>query len=136
VRTSGWCRFLGGEAEQLRFIEQVGFCLAYEKRLAAAHAASVAWQRNALLAQRAAAQTEVEVRYADDALYSSGPLRRGLGFVGRPDTEGEGVWVSVKDLRDAGTASVWDLVTGDPAESFIAEGSSSTTAGTRPRVPT
>src|SRR5439155_16661333 len=53
-------QIIGGEGENLRFLEQVGFCLAAEKRRAAARAASVAWQRRALLEQRNRAQIDVE----------------------------------------------------------------------------
>ena len=55
---------VGGEDEQLRFLEQVGFCLASEKRRAAAACASVAWQRSDLLAQRESARAEALAMYA------------------------------------------------------------------------
>jgi tRNA-splicing ligase RtcB (3'-phosphate/5'-hydroxy nucleic acid ligase) len=136
---------IGGEDEQLRFIEEVGFCRAFEKRLAAARAVSVAWQRRELLQRRSNAQTEVEVLWAagvpyreilntvssrhsvprgfvHHSLYSSRPLRRGVNAVLEPHTLGEGVWVSVTELASAGIAETWDVVTGDPAESFLAEG--------------
>lgn len=136
---------LGGEAEQVRFIEQVGFCLAAEKRIAAARALSVSWQRCAILRHREAARTAVEALYAagepyrgiveavaadyriprgfvHHALYDDRPLRRGLGVVMLPRVEGESVLVPVQEVREADTAPVWDVVTGDPAQSFVAEG--------------
>jgi tRNA-splicing ligase RtcB len=138
-------QILGGEAEQLRFIQEVGFCRALEKRLAAASAASVAWQRQELLRLRQEAQTEVEILYAagtpyrgvveqvahrfgvrrgfvHHTLYDRRPLRRGLGAVLEPRVLGEAVWVAVGSVRAAGQAPVWDVVTGDPAQSFVAEG--------------
>jgi tRNA-splicing ligase RtcB (3'-phosphate/5'-hydroxy nucleic acid ligase) len=138
-------QILGGDSEQARFIEEVGFCRAFEKRLAAARAASVAWQRSAVLRRREAAQTEVEALNAAGAgygrimaevtsrfnvprgfvhhsIYDLRPLRRGLHVTFEPRVHGEGVWVEVESIEPAGTADVWDVVTGDPAESFLAEG--------------
>lgn len=138
-------QILGGESEQLRFVEEVGFCRAYEKRLAAAFAASVAWQRRALVAHRESAITEVEAQYAaglpyraivgdvsarfdvpqgfvHHALYSPRPLRRGLGVRLEPSVHGEGVWTEIAAVTSGGSSAVWDVVTGDPAESFLAEG--------------
>jgi tRNA-splicing ligase RtcB len=138
-------QIVGGEDEQLRFLEEVGFCRAIEKRRAAAIAASVAWQRSALLERRHAAQTGVEALYAagasyrkivaqvskqhdvprgfvHHAVYSPRPLRSGTNAKLEPHTLGEGAWVPVTDVSEAGTAETWDVVTGDPAESFIAEG--------------
>lgn len=138
-------QLLGGEAEQLRFIEEVGFCRAVEKRLAAAQAASVAWHRRALIARREAAATEVEIQYAagarsraivadvsarfhvppgfvHHALYSPRPVRRGLGVTLAPDVHGEAVWAPVEAVTPSGSEEVWDIATGDPAESFLAEG--------------
>jgi tRNA-splicing ligase RtcB len=136
---------LGGEDEQLRFIEEVGFCRAIEKRVAAARVASVAWQRRAILSEREAARTEVEILYAagerygsivreissrfevprgfvHHAIYSMRPLRRGPNVVNAPNVYGEGVWVPVTSVEAAGLAPVWDVVTGDRAESFLADG--------------
>jgi tRNA-splicing ligase RtcB len=138
-------QILGGEAEQLRFIEEVGFCRAHEKRLAAARAVSVAWQRQALLRHREAAQTEVEALYAAGAgygrivaevtarfdvprgfvhhsIYEPRPLRRGQAAAFAPNVDGEGVWVPVEATEPGGESPVWDVVTRDPAESFLAEG--------------
>jgi tRNA-splicing ligase RtcB len=136
---------LGGEAEQVRFIEQVGFCRAAEKRVAAARALSVAAQRRAVLERRAAAQTEVEIKYAagervrdivaavaaeydvppgfvHHSIYSLRPLRRGLNVPLRPHSEGEGAWIPVASVTRGRPVRVWDVVTADPAESFVANG--------------
>ena len=138
-------QILGGEDEQVRFIEEVGFCRAFEKRIAAACAVSVAWQRGALLRRREAAQTEVEGFYAAGAgygrivaevkarfdvprgfihhsIYDPRPLRRGLHVALEPNVHGEGVWVDVEVIKAEGAVPVWDVATADPAESFLAEG--------------
>jgi tRNA-splicing ligase RtcB (3'-phosphate/5'-hydroxy nucleic acid ligase) len=138
-------QILGGEDEQLRFVEKVGFCSAIEKRRAAAAAASVAWQRRELIGRRERARTEVEVLYAAGApyrqimtdvsarhgaprgfvyhaIYSPRPLRRGKNAVLEPRTYGEASWVAIEDVSSAGAATTWDIGTGDPAESFLAEG--------------
>jgi tRNA-splicing ligase RtcB (3'-phosphate/5'-hydroxy nucleic acid ligase) len=138
-------QIVGGEDEQLRFLEEVGFCRAVEKRRAAAVAASVAWQRRELLQRRERARTEVEVLYAagapyreivadvssryavprgfvHHALYDERPARRGNGALLTPRAFGEGAWVSVTGVTRAGFAETYDVVTGDPAESFLAEG--------------
>ncbi len=105
-------QILGGEDEQLRFLEQVGFCRAVEKRRAAAVAASVAWRRRSGIAVETAGAA------------GGGPrdvIPGGNGLL-QPRAHGEGAWVAVEDVARAGTASTWDVVTGDPAESFLAEG--------------
>lgn len=138
-------QILGGDAEQLRFLEEIGFCRAAEKRRAAAVASSVAWQRRAILARREAAQTEVELLWAagepyraivtgvaerfgvprgfvHHALYDERPTRRGRGVMLSPAVSGEAVWVPVLSVERAGATEVWDVATGDSAESFLAEG--------------
>jgi tRNA-splicing ligase RtcB len=138
-------QILGGEDEQLRFLEEVGYCLAVEKRRAAAQATSVAWQRRDLLEHRESARSDALALYATGAryraiidevsthygvsrgfvhhaLYSDRPLRRGRSVRLDPVTLGEGAWVRVRGIREAGSALTWDVVTGDPAESFLAEG--------------
>jgi tRNA-splicing ligase RtcB (3'-phosphate/5'-hydroxy nucleic acid ligase) len=137
-------QILGGEDEQIRFLEEVGFCLAVEKRRAAATCVSVAWQRRAHLLTRQAARLQalsmrsvgiahrtvvaevaqrfdVSPGFVHHAIYRT-TLRRALGSSFAPATFGEGVWVPVADVVEAGTAEVWDIATGDPAESFLAEG--------------
>jgi hypothetical protein len=138
-------QILGGEEEQLRFLEEVGFCCAVEKRRAAAQAASVAWQRRELLERRERARTDVEVLYAagmpyrqivaevssghgvprgfvHHSLYADRPVRRGQNVVLEPRSYGEGAWLAVNGLARDGTARTWDVVTADSAESFLAEG--------------
>ena len=138
-------QIVGGEDEQLRFLEEVGFCLAVEKRRAAAQVASVAWQRRDLLEHRERARSEALALYASGArygaivdevsaqydvsrgfvhhaLYSDRPLRRGRSVDLDPVTLGEGAWVRVGAVHDVGGALTWDVATGDPAESFLAEG--------------
>jgi tRNA-splicing ligase RtcB len=148
IAPSGTCHIvqvLGGEDEQLRFVEEVGFCLAAEKRLAAAACASIAWQRRALLLSREAARLQalslraagaphravvsqvaetfdVTPGFVHHAVYRSAPLRRGFRVSFDQSTLGEGVWVPVADVGRWGEANVWDVATGDPAESFLAEG--------------
>jgi tRNA-splicing ligase RtcB len=137
---------LGGDEEKVRFFEDVGFSRAALKRHAAAAAASVAWQRLCLVAHRQAAVAEagrliaagcarrvVIADVAKDFVVPEGfltfalrnpnrPRRRGQGVHHEPATHGEACWVGIRDIVDAGVAEVWDVVTGDPAESFLAEG--------------
>jgi tRNA-splicing ligase RtcB len=136
---------LGGEVEKVRFFEQVGFCRASRERHAAAVAAAVAWQRLGLIDRRERARTAVRALrasgvvhreavvavaadygvprgYVHHAVYTDRPLRRGTNVEFEPATWGDGCWVAIRDVVDAGVAEVWDVVTGDPAESFVAEG--------------
>jgi tRNA-splicing ligase RtcB len=136
---------VGGEDEQLRFLEAVGFCLAAEKRRAAAVAASVAWQRRALLVRRelarskaralrvaglrhrvvvadVAARFDVPRGFVHHSIYTDRPLRRGINVALAPAVEGEACWVEVDAIELAGEADVYDVATGDAAESFLAEG--------------
>ncbi len=148
IATSAECsvvQILGGEDEQVRFFEDVGFCRAAQKRRAAALAASVAWQRRALLVRRQAARlqalslravgmkhsavvAEVSSRFGvsrgfvHHSVYRNAPLRRGMNVAFETQVLGEGVWVPIDDLRSSGPAETWDIVTADPAESFLAEG--------------
>jgi tRNA-splicing ligase RtcB len=136
---------LGGEAEKLRFLEEVGFCRSAGKRRAAAECASVAWQRLARLSRRAeardlalelraagathtAATTEAAERHAlptavvHHAVYRNGKWRRGRNVVLIPDSHGEAAWLGIRDIVTAGVEAVWDVATADPSESFFAEG--------------
>ena len=138
-------QLLGGEEDQLRFFEQVGFCLAQHKRAAAAAVASVAWQRAAAVRARhvawaharaaravgehpnsaieqIAAAHGVSRSLAYHAWYDRGAPRTAKGQRFAPDHSGEIAWVPVERVESAGTAPVYDLVTGDPAESFLAAG--------------
>jgi tRNA-splicing ligase RtcB len=138
-------QILGGEDEQLRYLEQVGFCRAVQKRRAAAACASVAWQRRDLLARRESARAAALALYAGGnriraivdeistvhgvprgfvhhALYTDRPLRRGSAARLKRSSFGEAAWVRVGDVTDAATRETWDIVTGDPAQSFLADG--------------
>lgn len=143
---STWCvDVLGGEAEKLRFFEEVGFCRAAGKRRAAAECASVAWQRLALISRREEARdltlelraegathrsaiTEAAERHAltpavvHHAVYRKGKWRRGRSVVLMPDAQGEAAWSAIRDIVAVGNEAVWDVATADPAESFLAEG--------------
>ena len=136
---------LGGEAEKLRFFEEVGFCRAAAKRRAAAACASVAWQRQALISRReeardlalqlraagathhvataeAAALHGLTPSVVHHAVYRKGSWRRGRDVVLIPDARGEAAWIGIRDIVAAGREHVWDVATADPAESFLAEG--------------
>jgi tRNA-splicing ligase RtcB len=112
---------LGGEPERLRFLEEVGFCRAVEKREAAARAASLAWATAALRQARQAAADEARA-LAHHASYGRGAPRRGKDVVIAPDHSGEIAWVSVTSVTAAGDADVFDVVTGDAAASFVGGG--------------
>ena len=138
-------QLLGGEAGQLRYFEEVGFCLAHEKRKAAAAVASIAWQRAAAVSRRRGAwaearsaratgahwRTEID-RIAEahgvprtlvyHAWYDRSEPRSAKGLRFQPDHSGEIAWVPVDRIEPAPRAAVFDLVSGDPAESFIANG--------------
>jgi tRNA-splicing ligase RtcB len=137
---------LGGEREQLRFLEEIGFCRAIAKREAAAAAASVAWQTDAIRRARAAAADEAralaaaggrtirQIRalvaarhgvapvFAHHAIYGRGAPRRPVGAVATPDYSGEVAWVAVTSVEPAGDAEVFDVGTGDAAASFVGGG--------------
>ncbi len=57
-------QILGGEAEQIRFIETVGFSRARDKRRAGASAVATAWERSRHLSSRMLAQSLVRHRMA------------------------------------------------------------------------
>jgi tRNA-splicing ligase RtcB len=139
-------QILGGQAEQLRFFRDVGFCRSVEKRVAAAAAASVAWEGERFTRNRDDAKLEARSRKAAGvnwrtvtaevsaefgvspgfvyhAIYDQrGPSRRLQGEATFPDSDGEICWVTVQDVVPAGEAAVYDVVTGDPAQCFIAAG--------------
>ena len=120
----GVVEVVGGEEAQLRFLEDVGFCHAVEKRRAAAAAASVAWRRRALLAGREDRREAALVLRAAgmrhrEAVERVADLHAAPSF---PSVHGEGAWVAVRGVAEAGRAAVWDVATGDPAGSFLAEG--------------
>jgi tRNA-splicing ligase RtcB len=137
---------LGGEREQLRFLEQIGFCRAAEKRAAAGKVASVAWQTEALRrghfaaaedARALAAAGDLTIReirevvatrygvppaFAHHTIYGRGAPRRPVDAVVTPDHSGEVAWVPVAAVEPAGAAEVFDVGTGDRAESFVGAG--------------
>ena len=139
-------QILGGEAEQLRFIEEVGFCYARQKRVAAAEAASIVWQHMSALGQRERLTGEAKAlraaghRYgavvdhlrqrfsisenlAHHAFYDErGPRRRPRGTSYAPQSDGEMAWVAVQDVTDGPPTPVYDLATSDPAHCFFASG--------------
>jgi tRNA-splicing ligase RtcB len=102
---------LGGEAEQLRFLREVGFCRAVDKRRAAATALSAAAQRAEVVHRRAEA-------------IAAGRLapRAPKGFRAVPDTSNEIAWLPVVSVENAGQADVYDVATRDGAQSFVAAG--------------
>lgn len=139
-------QILGGKAEQLRFMRDVGFCRSVEKRVAAATAASVALQWLAYAANRDAAKEEaralrgqgvpwrtavaavserfgVSPGFAYHSFYDDrGRSRRLPGEALDPQADGEICWVPVSRVEPGGTSLVYDVVTGDPAHCFLASG--------------
>jgi RNA-splicing ligase RtcB len=138
-------QILGGEAEQVRFIEEVGFARAAHKRVAAAATVAVSWERHLHVATRADAQRRVRERMASgervrDAVarvasasgptaatvlhlaYRGGPLRPGPGWSRTANSLGESAYSPVLRVEDAGEVETYDVVTEDPAEAFIAGG--------------
>ncbi|HLM68891.1 MAG TPA: RtcB family protein, partial [Longimicrobium sp.] len=139
-------QILGGQAEQLRFLAEVGFCRSVEKRVAAATAASVAWQGERYARNRDAAKAEARARKTAGAgwrtvvaevsaefgvapgfVYHSiyddrGRSRRLPGEATVADSDGEICWVPVSHVQPDGVAAVYDVVTGDPAHCFMAAG--------------
>ncbi|MDF1504340.1 RtcB family protein [Roseisolibacter sp. H3M3-2] len=137
---------LGGQAAQVRFAAEVGFCHAPAKRRAAARVASVVWEREVLVRTRDAAKAEARARHAGGerwrdvmrdvaarhgveegfvyhAIYDRrGASRRLPGAAVDPQVDGEACWVRVASVEDAGDREVFDVVTGDPAHSFLAAG--------------
>jgi tRNA-splicing ligase RtcB len=146
ARITSVLQLLGGQAEQLRFIREVGFCRSIEKRIAAAAAASVAWQGERYARNRDAAKEEARARKAAGVgwktvmaevaeefgvtpgfVYHSiydqrGRSRRVPGEATVPESEGEICWVPLESKRLDGNEAVYDVVTGDPAHCFIACG--------------
>jgi tRNA-splicing ligase RtcB (3'-phosphate/5'-hydroxy nucleic acid ligase) len=139
-------QILGGEEEQLRFFSEVGFCYANEKRARAAQVASVVWQHRRLIDTRETAKAEARQLHAAGgnwravtrdlaakygvspgfvyhAIYDRrGRSRRTLGAAVAPDTAGEVCWEPVQSVEPAGSVPVYDVVTADTANSFVAEG--------------
>jgi tRNA-splicing ligase RtcB len=136
-------QILGGEDAQIRFIEQVGFNRAADKRLAAANAVAAAWERAVHISTRVRAQTMRERMACGERVqaaaqqvaatglseasvihlaYRRGRLRRALGWCPTEIAFGESAYSAVVDVNPAGDADTYDVVTADPAEAFIAGG--------------
>ncbi|HEU5090894.1 MAG TPA: RtcB family protein, partial [Roseiflexaceae bacterium] len=139
-------QLLGGEAEQIRFIEEIGFCYAYEKRVAAARVSSMFWERMATVQMRCEARSEarrlkqsgmhwktvidtvtqqfaVADGFVRHAMYSERGLPRYRASADRePMVCGEMCWEPVIELIDGETLPVFDIVTDDPAHAFFASG--------------
>jgi tRNA-splicing ligase RtcB len=137
---------LGGAAEQVRVAEEIGFCHAPAKREAAARVASVVWEHGTLVRSREAAKAEARARHAGGeswravmadvsarhavepgfvyhAIYDRrGLSRRPGGSLPEPQSTGEACWVCIDVIEAAGEAAVFDVVTGDPAASFLVDG--------------
>jgi tRNA-splicing ligase RtcB len=146
TRITSVLQILGGREEQLRFMQEVGFCYSREKREHAAIAASVAWQGIAYARNRD--QTKAEARrlkgegagwktvtadvserfgvstgFVYHSIYDErGPSRRLPGAAVSADTTGEMCWIPVESVEAAGEEPVFDVVTGDPAHCFFAAG--------------
>ncbi|HEX8394542.1 MAG TPA: RtcB family protein, partial [Longimicrobium sp.] len=145
-RITSVLQVLGGQAEQVRYFAEVGFCRSAEKRVRAAAAFSVAWQGEKYLRNRDAARHEARARKTAGAgwrtvmaevasefgvspgfVYHSmyddrGRSRRLPGEATQPESEGEICWVPVEAVEPGGAAAVYDVVTGDPAACFLAGG--------------
>lgn len=100
-------QIVGGDAAQVRFLEQVGFCYAQAKRARGAAAARMSWQRAALVPQAAATAAPRGLSAAPDQPWAS---------------SGEIVWVPVAEVAPGQVEPVFDVVTGDPAQAFFAAG--------------
>ncbi len=139
-------QILGGQREQVRFLEQVGFCRAIEKRRAAAAMLSIAAQRAAETARRQQAIADAAALKAAGAgrvrdvvaatsavhdvppalvhhgLYGRGAPRVPKGWTCEPDSSNEVAWLRVEAVEAAGVAPVFDVATADRAESFLGGG--------------
>jgi tRNA-splicing ligase RtcB len=146
VRQDYVLQLLGGEAAQLRFLGEVGFCYAHAKRVRGAAAASVLWQRGALVQARTAARDaaralkaqgmpwreiietvaaeyDVAPGFVYHAMYDErGTPRRPVGTTLTPHSSEEICWVSVASVQAGPELPVYDIVTGDAAEAFFAQG--------------
>ena len=145
-RTISVLQMLGGQQSQLRYFEEVGFCFSVKKRIAAAAAASVAWRRERYVRNRDAAKREaralkgsgvrwqevvaavseqfgVSPGFVHHAIYEDRGRSRNLpGAAVDPDADGEICWIPIERVVNAEMSPVYDVVTGDPAQSFFAAG--------------
>ncbi len=146
-RQSWVARLQGGEAETLRYLREVGFNRALDKRLAAAAILSAVAQRHAEIGRREAAIVEarhlraagvgavreitatlgarfdVPAALVHHGLYGRGAPRVAKGWRPAPDHSGEVAWLPVVANEATGeSVEVYDVVTGDPAACFLADG--------------
>jgi tRNA-splicing ligase RtcB len=137
----------GGEPEILRYLREVGFNRAAAKRSAAAAMLSAIARRELMLAGREAAITEAQrLRVSGGAtireitqdiagrfgvprslvhhgLYGRGVPRVPKGWRPEPDHSGEVAWLPVTGNEPTGEVhAVYDVVTGDDAACFLADG--------------
>jgi tRNA-splicing ligase RtcB len=134
----------GGQAEAIRFYEQVGFCHEPAKRRAAAVAASHAWAARPARDRRGRIRAAVRARMATglvrDAVartagefgvseaavlhlaYRDGRLRTPRGWTHADRSLGESCWVPVGAITPDGVAPTYDVVTDDPEHAFVAGG--------------
>jgi tRNA-splicing ligase RtcB len=138
-------QLLGGAPETMRYLREVGFNLARSKRVASAamlsahvqHASVVAARQDAIAAgrelvaagaavrdacQRVSRERDVPPSLVFHGLYGRGSPRAPKGWRPTPDHSNEVAWLPVDALEPAGMVEVFDVVTGDPAESFLANG--------------
>ena len=110
-------QLLGGARETTRYLREVGFNLARSKRVAAAAMLSAQMQHQAAIAQRAVPEALVY-----HGLHGRGAPRAPKGWRPVPDHSNEAAWLAVTAVEPAGETEVVDVATGDPAESFTANG--------------
>ena len=139
-------QILGGQTEQVRFCAEVGFCFAAAKREAAARMASTVWQHERYVRHREAAKAEARAAHAGGghwraitrdvsarfdvtpgfvyhAIYGDrGRARRPPGPAAVADSQGEICWEPVELVERGQSTAVYDVVTSDPAQSFVAGG--------------
>jgi tRNA-splicing ligase RtcB len=105
-------QIVGGDAAQMRFLEQIGFCYAQAKRARGAAAACLHWRRAAPALQSAAAAAPDRLSDAEAARSREPAFAR----------SGEIVWVPVAEVAPGAVEPVYDVVTSDPAHAFFASG--------------
>jgi tRNA-splicing ligase RtcB len=138
-------QILGGEAEQLRFMKEIGFVYSTEKREAAAKIFSVSLQRLGHIANRveawemshslrgqglmqkevvAAVTSEYEVSpsFVLHTLNGRNTPRAAKGARFEPYSDGEIYWSPVSRIEESVECEVFDVATSDDDHSFLAEG--------------
>ncbi|MDX1933420.1 MAG: RtcB family protein [Capsulimonadales bacterium] len=117
----------GGVSQQVRLCEEVGFCYASLKRLAASEVASVFWQSVGTSGREVltniTGKLDVSCGFACPAIDGDRVfVRREPGKTVTPDVSGEIVWCPIDRITEQGETRVFDIVTGDPAHCFVASG--------------